>query len=161
MGASIQTLLIDLARIKALQDELAAEKANVQGQLSEALIQKGQKTLTATLDGGEQIIGTLVQAQRVTYDADRLKNALDARQWGKVTTQVLDKAKLEAAVVSQVVDANVVASCASVADNAPYIKVSGTYSPKALVDPPKGDVSVKDAQGREKPAAKRVRKPKR
>jgi hypothetical protein len=155
--ASIAGLLLDLARIKALEDELAKQKAAVQESLVTALKAVGQKTASATTDNGDSIKGTLVEAQRVTYDEDRLKKALGAPVWKKVTKQVLDKQKLEAEITVGAVDPNVVAGCASVADNKPYVKVTGSYSPSTLVDLPIGEVTIKNASGATKPAAKRVK----
>ena len=119
-------MLLKLAAIKAKTQALNEEHETIAKALVERMVANGQKTISTGIDG-EEIKGTLVQAQRVKYDEDRLKGALTAKQWGKVTTAVLDKTKLEAAIVIGEVDPNTVAACSTVTDTKPYVKISGQY----------------------------------
>ena len=121
---SMQEDLLELARIKAQSEALAVQKAEVEARLAQDLRSKGQKTLTATVAGAE-VKGTLVAPQRVTIDEQKIHDALDAKTWKKVTKQVLDTDKLEAAVALGDVDANVVAAASDIKDTKPYVKVTG------------------------------------
>lgn len=123
-------LLLKIAHMKSLQDALAAQIATTQEELMVDMNARGLHTVSRVLDNGDTIKGTLVAPSRVSIDADRLKNVLSAAQWKKVTTLVLDKAKLEAAAAINVVDPNMVAACSTITDTKPYIKVSGKYSPQ-------------------------------
>lgn len=49
--------------------------------------------------------------ENLTIDADRLKKAIGAKAFNKLTTPVLDESKVEAAIQLGDLDANVVASC--------------------------------------------------
>jgi hypothetical protein len=58
-------------------------------------------------------------------DAARLKRALGARVYNKLTTRVLDEAKVEAAISKGEIDANTVASCMDEYET-PYLEVRFT-----------------------------------
>lgn len=155
MATQIQNDLVRMATIKAAIEVLTVEKREVETRLVEGMKTSQVKSSTADIDG-ETIKGTLVEAERVTIDEAKLKKALSAAQWKKVTTLVLDKEKLEAAVVQNIVDGQLVAGASEIKQNKPYIKVTGTV-PVAVV---KG-VSPMDSRGNKKPAArKRVVRPK-
>lgn len=140
-------LLIELAAVKAQQDMLATRKGEIEQNLVNALKSRGQSTVSTTLGSGATVKGTLVEGTRVTIDADRLKGALGAPLWKKVTKQVLDNEKLEAAVALGEVDPNVVAACSTEKDVKPYVRLSGKFSPTDVIEA--------------KVAVKRVRKPNR
>lgn len=154
--------LIALAQIKAAQEALAKEKLVVEERIVAALRAHGTKTVSTDVDG-ERIQGTLVEPERTTIHEDKLKSALDTKQWNKVTSQVLDKEKLEAAVAMGIVDPNVVAAASEVKATKPFVKLSGKVSDKTLLNDigfSDGQVNIKDSLGHTKPAArKRVAKP--
>lgn len=129
-------LLVELARIKAQEATLAARKTAIEADLVRELSLQKKATVSVVLVNGETLKGTLVSPQRVSYDADRLRGALSKVQWVKVTTAALDKVKLEAAVVAQVVDAQVVADCATITDTKPYVRVSGAYDANSAIPTP-------------------------
>lgn len=118
-------LLLALAAVKAEEKRLAEKKTEIEAKLVEALIVAKQKTISVTLDDGKTIKGTLVEAQRVLYDGDKLEKTLGAPMWKKVTKQVLDAVKLEAQITVGAIDPNVVAACSEVKDNKPYIRLGG------------------------------------
>lgn len=124
--ATMQDELRSLARIKERIDSLSKDKAEVEARLIDAMVQKGQKSVTSG-----DLKGTLVEGTRITIDEDALKKALSAAQWKKVTKQVLDKERLEAHIVTGDVDANVVAAASTEKDVKPYVKVSGKIGPVA------------------------------
>jgi hypothetical protein len=153
--------LVRLASIKSAVEQLGREKSEVEARLLVALEAHGTSSVSTTVDG-ETIKGTRVAPQRVTIDPDKVKAALTAAQWKKVTKQVLDSDLLEAAVKMKEVDANVVAQASEVKDTKPYIKVSGKVPDRNLgsVAIHDGKVEIKNAKGYTKPAAKkRVVKP--
>lgn len=159
-----QADLIALAQIKAAQEALAREKVEVETRLIAALDSKGVKSVSTDVDG-DKVQGTLVRPERTTIHEDKLKQALDSKTWGKVTTQVLDKEKLEAAVAMGIVDPNVVAAASEVKATKPFVKLSGKVSDKTLLRDigfSDGQVNIKDSAGHTKPAArKRVAKPRK
>lgn len=160
MAYDPQADLIALATIKAAQDALNTEKAAVETRLMTYLNSKGLPKVNADL-GGESIQGTVVAPIRVTIDAEQIKAALDTRQWNKVSTRVLDKEKLEAAVVQGTVPAEVVAKCSEETPTKPYVKVS-TKAKGTLFPPVSIDAGVAHVVQAPRPAArKRVVKPAR
>lgn len=124
MARTTTGLLIDLVQIKVEEAQLAQRKEQVEKDLVEALEAAGDKTVSVNIDG-HIAKGTLVKGTRVVIDAERLKKALPARIWGKVTKQVVDNTLLEAAVAIGDVDANVVADCSTVNDVRPFVRVTG------------------------------------
>lgn len=134
--------LIALAQIKKDIDHLSTVKNEIEANIVDAMQQIGKKSISA-----QGVKGTLVEGTTVNIDEDALKKALGAKTWGKVTKQVLDKAKLEAAVVIGDVDEVVVAQCSEEKPRKPYIRVSG-------------EVAVpNNSKGQPKPAAKKRVRP--
>lgn len=152
--------LLALASAKAKAKQAAQDVVDAETRLIEAMHKAGQKTVSTVLPDGEAIKGTLVEPQTVVIDEDRLKNAIGAAKWKKVTKTVLDKAKLEAAVAIGEIDQNTVASVSTLKDIKASVRVSGQYNP-VEVDKTLAEVSIRDASGRVKPAARRLVKPKR
>lgn len=144
-------LLLTMAQRKAQIEAMQ----NTQGQDQERLLVllDGQKTLVAKGSDDRTVKGTVVAAERVIIDADRLKGQLGPKLWDKVSIRVLDKGLLEAHVTTKVVDENVVASCSEVKANKPYVRISGDLMPTII----QGPVVVVASGGREKAAVKRVK----
>lgn len=117
-------LLLDLAQVKAEEEALAARKAAAELALIEGMNLARKKGVAVQLDNGDEVKGTLVEAQRVVYDEQALEVAL-ADKWSRVTKTTLDTKKLEAAIALGDVDPNVVAVCSEVRDNKPYVKITG------------------------------------
>jgi hypothetical protein len=70
------------------------------------------------------VMGTLVESEVEEIDQERLKKALGATTWNKLTTASLDKKKLQDAMARGLVDPNVVAQCSSPVKRKPYIKIT-------------------------------------
>lgn len=140
---TMQQDLLELATIKARIEALAEAKAEVEERLIAAMSSKGQKTVTVSAQDGD-IKGTLVAGTRIIIDEEKLRGALTAAQWKKVSKSVLDKEKLEAHMVTGDVDPNIVASASTEKDVKPYIRVSGSLA-----------INVTDSKGHTKPAAKK------
>lgn len=69
------------------------------------------------------------ERERLELDEDRLKKAIGAKAFNKLTTPVLDEAKVEAAIQLGDLDPNVVASCTSTSIT-PYLEVRFTKKRK-------------------------------
>lgn len=67
--------------------------------------------------------------EHTKIDADRLKKALGATAYNKLTSAFLDEAKVEAAIKLGEVDPNVVASCTESSET-PYLEVRFTKKRK-------------------------------
>lgn len=109
-------------QIKTLEAELATKTARLIELMS------GYKRKSHSVRSKEhpeyKITATLVEAVRLVTDEGRLRKALGATLWQKVSRRVLDKGKLESAVAEGTVDANVVANATDEVPNAPYIRTS-------------------------------------
>lgn len=154
--------LIALAKIKAAQDALAKEKSEVETRLLKELVSKGIKTLDVILTDSVEVKGTVVQPERTTIDADGLERDLTKKQWEAVSKRVMDKELLEAAVVQNIVDINVVQAHSETKPTKAFVKVtiSGKPSPNGIVFND-NKVNITSSNGAVKPAArKRVAKPK-
>lgn len=146
-------LLLILASIKAAEEVLSKQKEDIQARLVEIMQSNSRGTMTAKSSDGRVVKGTLVVAERVIIDSDRLKDALPAKMWDKITTRVLDKGLLEAHVTTKAIDENVVASCSEIKANKPYVRVSGDLPTMTGIEA----VTVRTEAGMEKPAMKRVK----
>lgn len=153
--ADITHLLAEAAALKLMAESAKKSYDAKQEELVQAMRAVGQKTATVSLPDEQAIKGTLVEGTRITIDEARLKQALDAKMWKKITKEVLDTTKLEAAVALNEVDANVVAACSTEKDVKPYVKISGTFNEQAAKAA--AEVSIRDTTGKVKPAARRVK----
>lgn len=154
-SAAVTKNLLDLALLKNRAKEIAHDIGEAESRLIESMHKAGQKTTSVSLPSGDTVKGTLVEPQTVVIDEDRLKKALGAKQWAKVTKTVLDKVKLEAAVALGDIDTPTIASVSTIKDIKPSVRVSGTFAP-AEAEQVKSQVSIRDASGKVKPAAKRL-----
>ena len=67
--------------------------------------------------------GTVIKPSSVVIDPARLKRKLGAARWNAVSNRVLDKTKLERAIVDGVVDPVEVAECSEEVPGTVYIRV--------------------------------------
>jgi hypothetical protein len=130
--------LVRLAAVKHALDELGKQKNDIEARLVGTMKAGGLAAVDTTVEG-ESCSGTLVEAERVVYDQDALEAALDTSQWIGVTKTVIDTERLEAAVVTGLVDEQVVAKCSEVKTNKPYVKVTNKISPANLPTVAVGD----------------------
>lgn len=117
---TIQQKLIRLAKAKEEAKRVAEEVATMEAELIDEMQLKNQATVTS-----QGVKGTLVEASRVITDADKLKAALPAALWNKITTRVLDKGLLEAHIATGAIDAAVVAGVSEEKFNKPFVKLTG------------------------------------
>jgi hypothetical protein len=80
-----------------------------------------RKSMSHT-DGDKRYTVTFVQSHTVTIDEPRLKKALGAPVFNKLTTAHLDRKKLENAVDLGDVDPVVVAQCSAEKTSNPYLR---------------------------------------
>lgn len=154
-----QVSLLELAMLKTEQKALAIKVSEAEARLIGSLRQDGQKTASVVIPSGDAIKCTLVEPQTTVIDEERLKKSVQGTTWKKITKTVLDKEKLEAAVAIGMIDLNVVAAVSTIKDIKASVRLSGTYTPGEIKSRLVA-VSIKDASGRVKPAAKRLVQPK-
>lgn len=156
----ITKLLVQLAAAKQAEEKLSSLKVEIQTRLVEAMEARNLDKASATLEDGTSIKGTLVKAERVIIKEDDLKANIGSAKWKKVTREVLDKAKLEAAVAMGIVDADDVAAASEIVQNKPFVKVTGRIKDEAALTS-EAEVAITNSAGHLKPAARRrVVKPK-
>lgn len=115
-----------LAQLRKAKDDLSAAGERVE-ELQSALVglmQASGEASLHTVTGGTAINGTLVEAVRIKVNEPKLAKALGASKWASVTKRVLDKDKLDAAMVTGAVDPTVVAAASEEVHNKPYIKIT-------------------------------------
>ena len=83
---------------------------------------EGMATHSWTGEDGVAAKVALVKASTMVFDEAKLKKAVGAEAWKKITTPKLDKDLLEAAIKMGVVDANTVAACTEERPKKPYLK---------------------------------------
>lgn len=150
---TMQEDLLELARLKENITSLQEDYRELEAQLVSQLESAGNKSVSA--NNGD-LTGTVVRGTTLSYDEDGIKRSLGATLWKKVTKQVMDKEKLEAAIVVGDIDPNIIAQHTTEKDKKPYIRVTGTFRQKKTArktTQPK--VAVRNSTGGTKPAAKK------
>lgn len=116
--------IIVLRDIKAKVKSLGEEAKIVQTEVIDMIKGKGNKTMTVQDSSGVDIMATVVESTSMAIDEARLKKAVGAATWKKITTPRLDDKLLEQAIQAGEVDVNVVAQCTTESPRAPYIKLT-------------------------------------
>lgn len=124
----------------------------VQTQVLDLLDEAGLSTFSYEDEAaGLRVKATRVQAVRLVFDQPKLKKALGAKLWKKVTTAFLDESKLESAVAEGLIDPMLLAENSEEKKNEPYVKVSTSLAKNG--DEPQtsvSDVPVEDRPGRKR-----------
>lgn len=94
-----------------------------QSTLVERWSEEDRKSFTTT-DGDVKVSGSLIAGTETHVDEDRLKKALGAVEFNKLTKRVLDPTKVSAAIERGDLDPAVVAECSYDKPKRPYIRVS-------------------------------------
>jgi len=76
------------------------------------------------LPNGDTARAALVKSSTTVLDEERLKKKVGVALWNKVTSRVLDKAKLDAYVKSGDIKATVIADCITEKPRSPFIKIT-------------------------------------
>lgn len=71
----------------------------------------GARKVPVDFDAQTNAVVAIKTRENTKVDEDRLRKAVGAKLWGKLTTQVLDPAKVEAAIKLGDLDPNVLSSC--------------------------------------------------
>lgn len=121
---SISDKIVELDSVKREREALDARIATLQSQIIDHLDSSEIKSLTVEDPDGRQIKVTKVQGIRTIIDEGSLKSKLGAKMWNKVSTQVLDKKKLEAHIATGDIDPLLVADCSTEQTNKPYVKLT-------------------------------------
>lgn len=114
----------ELRRLRDEKDRLEKDIDGVQGESISLLDRLGFKSIAFDTDSGSKITGTKVEPTALEFDEVKLKKKIGIANWNRVTTKVLDRKKLEAAVAEGHISPATVASCASEIPRKPYIRVT-------------------------------------
>lgn len=116
--SELAELAEEFNRLKRREDKAKADRQEIGQKLVKELARRKTRGITT---GGWKI--TYVQQEVVQYDPKRLRQKL-GKDFKLITTTVVDKDKLSAAVQEGLVDADSVAACAQVVPKAPYCLVN-------------------------------------
>lgn len=106
----LRELAEKLANARATRKEWESLEKSYSHDLVSEFKRADRKSISVS-DGTHTIRATYTPTSRITIDEDKLKKALGAKAWNKVTDRSLNKSKLEEAIASGEIDANVVAQC--------------------------------------------------
>lgn len=112
----------ELRAAKAKLERAQLAKDLAEERVLELLDGRGEKTHLSSLSNGW--MATAVYGETVTYDEERLTRELSTKDWDAVTVRKIDRRLLEAHVMSGVVDAHLVAECATIKPRKPFIKLT-------------------------------------
>ena len=116
--------IITFRDMKATIKGLEAEAKHVQSEIIDFIKGKGNKTMSAEDTKGVTVTATVVESTSIAIDEARLKKAVGAQVWKKITTPRLDDKLLEQAIQSGEVDVNVVAQCTTETPRSPYLRLT-------------------------------------
>lgn len=153
--AQVDTLLAEAAMLKVQAEAATAQYDAKAAELVAAMQRDKVKDCFIPLHDGGEIKGTYVAPQRTKIDDTGLLTVLDDEQIAKVTKRVFDKDLLEAAVAVGVIDADTVAAHSTIVDVKPHVRITGKFTPETAKVA--AEVSIRDAAGKLKPAARRVK----
>jgi hypothetical protein len=119
----------DYAELKYQEREYEARRKEKGQELLPEMQEAGRQKIKVDFDSEQDATVSVKNRERVTIDADRLKKAIGAPAFNKLTTPTLDEAKIEAAIQLGDLDPNVVASCTS-ESSTPYLEVRFTKKRK-------------------------------
>lgn len=82
------------------------------------------KSMTHVTDDDVKYTATVVAPTRVIVNPDKLKKAIGAEAFKKITKPVMVEALLEDAIAQGTIDMNIVAQCSDEVPSKPYIKIT-------------------------------------
>ena len=115
-AAGVQNEMLDdlvssMARIKEQSDTLKEERQETASALLHALKDAGKTKHRTPWSEDHDAVASVRERDNSRVDPERLKKAIGAKQFNKLTSPQLDMAKVEAAIQLGDLDANVVAQC--------------------------------------------------
>lgn len=117
------------ANLKYTENQ-AQEARKRQGKETLELLQEnGRSKVTISFDDEQDVAVAVKVRQNNRIDEDRLKKALGAKVYNKLTTPILDESKIEAAIRLGEVDPNIVESCIETLET-PYLEARFTKKRK-------------------------------
>lgn len=121
VDTALQRDLLLLEEAKAEVAAWTAEVDRIQSRMCERVV-RGEPIVVD--DGDEEVRGTPIFGGTVVLDEGKLKRRVGAEKFNKVTVQVLDKKKLEAAMLTGLIPTEWVAECSEEKPSKPYIRIT-------------------------------------
>jgi hypothetical protein len=129
-GERISDLATDYAIARKQEREFEARRKEAGSRLLPAMQDLGMtRSRLKNFSDDESAIVSIKQRETMKIDERRLKKAIGAQAFNKLTTPVLDEAKLEAAISEGRLDPAMVAACAD-EHITPYLEVRFTKKRK-------------------------------
>lgn len=112
----------EMERLKAKAEHYRVMYEQQQARVIDMMETRAEKTHISALDGGRQ--ATVVAGDTVSYDEAKLRQTIAPAVWANIITEKVDRSKLEAMVLAGVINAHVVAECATIKPRKAFIKLS-------------------------------------
>ena len=107
----LDQLVSSMARIKTQSDALKEERQETSSALLNGLKDAGKSKHRVSWTEDHDAVASIRERDNSKIDPERLKKAIGAKQFDKLTSPQLDMAKVEAAVQLGELDPNIVAQC--------------------------------------------------
>jgi hypothetical protein len=124
----VTEMLLDLWAAKITLKDTLELKDDSETELITALRQLGLTKIETDTDDFH-IAGTLVEGELVRYDETKMKDIMAPTLWSRVSTRVLDKAKLEQEVARGNIPPRILDECTEVVPKKPYVLVKESARP--------------------------------
>jgi hypothetical protein len=108
---ALDSLVLHLAEIKAKSDAAKQARDETAPRVMEELRKAGQKSRKVQWSDTHDVVARIKTRDTSQIDAERLKKAIGAKQYNRLTSPQLDEAKVESAIQLGELDQNVVSQC--------------------------------------------------
>lgn len=116
--------VLETRRLKQEAEAAQERYDRARQDLLDKLQDSGRKTITVEDGDGTKLKATVVRGSNLHVVEERLKKALGAQLWKKVSVQKLDRKLLEDKIASGEVDPTVVAECTVETVRKPFVKIT-------------------------------------
>ena len=111
VNEALDAAVTQLGEIKVRADQAKKDREEVAPVVLEQLKDAGKTKHRVPWDETNDVVATIRERDNSKIDPERLKKAIGAKQFNKLTTPQLDMAKVEASIQLGELDANIVAQC--------------------------------------------------
>lgn len=107
----------EYANLKHIEREAETARKEYGSELLPEMVETGTTKVKIDFDEDTDATVSVKTRENTTVDQDKLKKAIGAKAFNRLTTPMLDDAKIEAAIKLGDLDPNVVSSCMSTTEN--------------------------------------------
>jgi hypothetical protein len=122
--AEVEAEIVNLSTLRGQKTLIEDQIKDSQTRVVKAFQVAGTKSHKFVGPDGSVYSASFQQTEKVTLDEAKLKKRLGSALWNQITTKVLDRKKLDAAVAAGDIKPTDLSACSNVSLSAPFTKVT-------------------------------------